>query len=243
MKQSCPKCGSSDARHVYQDHSFCFSCRTRFMGNRSPYTYDQPVERSEDKLHLPDDCSHDYPSHVLAWTGKYVITIEELIKHNVYYSKQRDQLVFSWKDEDGHLLCWQARNFSPTAKAKCFTQGPVSEVLPIYPVQVSNVSTLVLVEDPLSAIKVSRFSHAMPCLGSDLPKDKIKRLADVLGPFLGVSEVVVWLDSDMLSNAKRLADRFKLLGVASRVVYTEFDPKEYDDKTIQSLIQGGLTSS
>ena len=30
MKTNCDKCGSSDAKHVYEDHEFCFSCNTRF---------------------------------------------------------------------------------------------------------------------------------------------------------------------------------------------------------------------
>ena len=30
MKTNCEKCGSSDAKHVYDDHEYCFSCSTRF---------------------------------------------------------------------------------------------------------------------------------------------------------------------------------------------------------------------
>lgn len=42
MKTSCDKCGSSDARHVYEDHEFCFSCNTRFKKGNKMDAYPQP---------------------------------------------------------------------------------------------------------------------------------------------------------------------------------------------------------
>ena len=44
MKTNCEKCGSSDAKHVYEDHEFCFSCNTRFNLNNTDTVTDKSME-------------------------------------------------------------------------------------------------------------------------------------------------------------------------------------------------------
>ena len=243
MHTSCNLCGSSDARFVYPDGgSFCFSCWSPGGKRISPYVR-QNEGTGSTNLSLPDDCSFDYPEHVLSWTSKYHITVEELISHDVYYSKQRDQLIFTWEAASGEVCLWQARNFSKTAKAKCYTKGKPDAFVPIYTHRTlghtygSPQRLLVIVEDPISAIKCSRFTCAMPVLGSDLSKDKIKHIARHLEGFLGCSEVVVWLDGNMFHKAQRIAQRFKMLGVEARAVYTQLDPKEYTNDEIRKIIE------
>lgn len=244
MHTSCKLCGSSDANFIYPDGgSFCFSCRSPGGRRCSPYVR-LDFQREDVDLSLPDDSSRNYPEHVLSWTSKYHITVEELIKHDVFYSEQRDQLIFTWKGADNELVLWQARNFSKAAKAKCYTKGKPEECIQIYyskPRSGLVQRMLVLVEDPISAIKLSRFTASLPVLGSDLSLGKIKRIAGSLGPLLGMSEdtepeVVVWLDGNMFHKAQRIAQRFQLLGVKARAVYTVKDPKEYDDASIRNVL-------
>lgn len=250
---ACPKCGSSDANALYADGgTFCWSCRTPKKGTISPYAITKNEKAS---LALPDDSSCEYPPHVLDWVFQYGLSIEELIIHDVVYSKYRDQLVFSWYDQSKDIpSLWQARNFSKEAKQKCFTQGTPNEVLPLYQHVVGNkwnscfpAPCLVIVEDPISAIKVSRHCKAvLPILGSDLPPTKLKRIADVLGPFLGLGtdavppRVVVWLDGNMFHKAQKIAQRLEMLGVKATAVYTEDDPKACDDVTIVKMLANNL---
>lgn len=235
---ACPKCGSSDANALYADGgTFCWSCRTPKKGTISPYAIvaDKAVPAS---LALPDDSSCEYPTHVLDWVFQYGLSITELITHDVVYSKQRDQLIYTWYEPPSTTpILWQARNFSKEAKQKCFTQGTPNEVLPLYRGPEGSREVFTIVEDPISAIKVARHCKAvLPVLGSDLPPTKIKRIADVLGPFLGLSRVVVWLDGNMYHKAQKMASRLKLLGLEATAVWTKADPKACSDEIIQEML-------
>jgi hypothetical protein len=237
-----PQGGSSDARFVYKDgSSFCFSCRKSWRGAWNPYAYTEDTPK-QTGLPLPDDASHDFPEHVVAWTSKYGITIEELIRHDCFYSASWDQLIYTWKDGDGRVVLWQGRNFRPTAKAKCFTQGTPDEVLPIYGNTVADESVarsnlLVIVEDPVSAMKVARFTTSLPALGSDLSHNKLARIARLPG----LSKVVVWLDGNMYPKAQRMAQRFQMLGVSASAIYTPEDPKALPDSVLQEMLANSTT--
>ena len=224
---SCHLCRSSDARALYEGGGwFCWSCGKAGGTSTSPYLLD--FERnSEEEIVLPYDSSFNYSTDCLNWVSKYGVTINELIQHKVYWSEEKKQLIFTFWD-DGRLLMWQARNFGAWAKAKYYTKGKPDDLLPIY--HSLNQSGLVLVEDCISAIKISRQRHAMPVLSSDLSLSKLKRLAGVLEASGGI---VVWLDGNMYNKAQRMASRLQMLGVPARAVYTELDPKEYSDTEIK----------
>lgn len=236
---SCTICGSSDARALYDGGSwYCFSCGrsgrdfSAFLpGNLTDGgSCGRGVERSI--LTLPDDISTDYSEEVLSWVFKYNVRVEELLKHNVKYSQWRNQLIFTWYSEDNELLGYQARNFHPSAKQKYFTQGSINDLIPTYYYRDAHLPTdcLVLVEDCLSAIKIARLSDAMPCLSSDLPRDKLKRLARLYKRFK------VWLDSDMYHKAQRIAKRLQLLGCEADVIWTQDDPKCYSCDELKQAI-------
>lgn len=92
------------------------------------------------------------------------------------------------------------------------------------------ISSCVLVEDCLSAIKIARQSDSYPLMTSTLSLPEIKRLAGVYDAFL------VWLDGNKYDNAQALARKFQLLGKKATAVYTQGDPKEYSDKKIAEVL-------
>lgn len=231
---ACNSCGSKDNRAVYQGgSSYCFGCGVYSPGTTSPYVLEK--EEPTEVLRLPDDASKDYGPEAITWTSKYGLSTSELIKNNVLWSEQKKQLLFTFKDEQGQLLLWQARNFGSWAKTKYYTQGVSDAVLPLYSLgkeQEQSTQPLVLVEDCVSAIKIARQGSSMPVLGSDLSKAKLTRLAAFWGPS---SPIVVWLDGNMYPKAQRMAARLNLLGCAATAVYTPLDPKEYSNKEIASI--------
>jgi Zn ribbon nucleic-acid-binding protein len=93
-------------------------------------------------------------------------------------------------------------------------------------------SLLILVEDCVSAIKIAEtgVGDSMPCMGSDLSKSRLKRLAGLYGTF------VVWLDGNMYPKAQRIADRLQYLGCQAKAVYTPLDPKDYTEEVIVETI-------
>lgn len=238
--EPCPKCGSRDNLGRYDDGSaWCFGCHYREP--RSGEKFNPKVIEDERPVLVAHDLCNDFPRHVVEWLARYDVSVAEALKHGWKYSPTWDQLVFVWYDERGLPLFSQARNFRQGAKTKYFNQGTPADILPIFRKLVDSVAgaggrsaaqsrTLVVVEDAVSAAKISRQCDAMPCLGSYLPVKKLTRLK----PFYEF--LVVWLDEDKLKEAREIAQMAKWIGMSSRVIYTEKDPKEYSDAEIGSYL-------
>jgi hypothetical protein len=222
--ESCPACGSRDNLGRYDDGSgWCFGCHHVEPPSHLSFTF---LEEKKRDVLLDDDLSSDFPGHVVAWLAKYDIGVEEALKHGWQYGKKRDQLVFIFRDEDNNISCTQARNFAPS-KNKYFTQGDANHTLPVFYGPVDSGKLVVVVEDVVSAAKVSRQYDSIPCLGSHLSNKKLNLLR-----LLGYTHMVFWLDADKLKEARALADKAKWLGICTKVVHTELDPKEYNDDEI-----------
>ena len=163
--------------------------------------------------------------------AKYRISVEKAISHGWKYSPFFDQLVFIFSDADGNITCTQARNFRQGAKTKYFNQGSAAGVLPIFsglPRSGTSHRRIVVVEDAVSAARIAPQCDSMPCLGSYLPVQKITALK-----LLNYEFIDVWLDEDKLRESREIAEKSKWLGLSSRVIYTELDPKEYSDEEIK----------
>lgn len=225
----CEICGSRDNRAWYDDgSSFCFGCRKPSRATKPGFLFNKDEE--VEYVKLPDDCTFPYNGPGYDWITSFGITVSEILHNKILWSEQRQQLIFPFYHEK-KLLAFQARNFAPSSTIKYFTRGKLNEVYNIYSRSVEKTTRLVLIEDCVSAIKIARQVDAMPCLGSDLPIDKINRLADLYDSFL------IWLDYDMYPRAWRLQDRFKLLGKEAHVISTEQDPKMYNDEEIKGYLK------
>ena len=247
----CSRCGSSDANAVYGDGSqFCFSCRKPTGSKVSGYVASslRPDAEEETKVVLPSDVTQNYPEHAVAWCNKYDITVQQMLQNNMVYSKWKDQLIFTWYDADNKLLAYQARNLNAVSKAKrYFTCGDVNSLLPIYPCRFPlpgsiNVRRLVLVEDCLSAIKISYTNmsqndekalgcDSMPLLGSGISRTKLSRLR----PFYDLLDV--FLDPDMWHKSLSIVKQAQMLGFQARPVQAECDPKELSYNDLKELLK------
>jgi hypothetical protein len=225
---SCEKCGSSDAKGIYDDNStYCFSCKysSRIWG------FGKPVQRRAGVLGSnsinTDSFSRDFSAGAVDWITKY-ITLEQALRHNVKYNPERDQVVFTWPETD----FYQARNLNPESKVRYFTSGSHADILPIYYAKTSLESKepgtiVVLVEDCLSSIKVAEAGiDSMPLLSSSITKKKLARLSRLY------SYCTVWLDHDKGLDSIKIARQANLLGLTSKVVHTDLDPKCYTQEEI-----------
>lgn len=165
------------------------------------------------------------------WLKKYDIRIEDLLRHNVKWSPSREQLLYLFYGEGQDLVLWQARNFreGTTHKDRFFTGGKPESVIAYYrPEQESSKGAIV--EDCISGIKCARAGLAgIPCFGASMSKQKLARLARVF------SDITVWLDEDKLTESRKLATQLAMLGVRTKVMHTNKDPKEYDDAVIRNF--------
>jgi len=237
----CDRCGSSDAKAIYDDgSSFCFSCRSINSAKISPYVKQQNDEEVLDKtVRYPSDVSQCYSEGAVAWCQKYDITVSQMLQNNLYYSAARNQLIFGFEAE-GKLLAYQARNLNPVSKGKrYFTCGDVNELLPIYHCRDSvpgtiNSRRLVLVEDCLSAIKTTYVEglgcDAMPLLGSGISRTKLSRLR----PFYDVLDV--FLDPNMWHKSLGIVKQAQMLGFQARPMQSDRDPKEHSYAQLKELL-------
>jgi len=218
---SCEKCGSSDAKGLYDDgSSWCFSCHSGSAGALSQRLARSKADDDETPRNraLPDDvCSHFSPSAV-EWLTSTGLDLGTLIKHGVKWSPSKQQIIFTWPGLD----LWQARNMYPDAKVRYITSGNHEKDFPFYIADSVDSRGLVLVEDCLSAIKIATSPYnydSMPLLGSSISANKLQKLKQMY------STVLVWLDHDKGKEALKISVKLKMLGIKTRVIFTEDDPK------------------
>ena len=90
---------------------------------------------------------------------------------------------------------------------------------------------IVLVEDLLSAHKVSQVNATIPLFGTNIFDSVINVLRLYKLP------VVFWLDKDQNGNIIKKCNRVNMLtGLPVRYVFTDKDPKELDLNTIKQTI-------
>lgn len=235
----CEACGSSDARALYTDGtSFCFSCSTYTNTNLKERL--KPRKSHERAVKIIDTTSWQYsiPKQARDWLYKYHITDAEISHYGIRWnpaltSKQWDgptgalaMPIF----ENGKVVCVSYRLFDPD-KTKSITLGYRSYT-PLTTKPTGSYSKLVIVEDYISAIKVSRFLPCIPLLGSNLPDDAILRLSK------GSTILLIWLDEDKCVTAIKIAQKARLIGLEAHTIYTEKDPKEQSEEVIRGLLLG-----
>lgn len=239
--ESCPSCGSRDNLARYSDGSaWCFGCHYKERGDKSPFVGERD-RQTETTLHrdggeygvqLPDDATNILGEPAQHWLDVYGISMESCLRAGFKWSPYWEQLLMPFYDGDGTLCCVQAKNFNPkrASKAKYYNTGEKSESRTIYHLDGRSSSTLVLTEDAVSALKVSLVADAKPLLGTSIPREQ---LAAFKGPY---SRLVVWLDADKWREGRAIADSAKLLGLSTKTLLTDKDPKEYDLETIKGLL-------
>lgn len=216
----CPKCGSKDNLGEYTDHEYCFGCQY-YKLKRDVHTLRQRYQKNNDTInHFGITTVPEIPRQAMKWLLSYGISVDEIAKHTIEWSPDRNSLVLLNTES-----YWQGRNFGVGPKYMSNGIKPLT----IY----GEGDILVLVEDILSAIKVSRVSGycAVPLLGSSLPTDWQSTLTDKY------DIILFWLDRDKAKNSIRFKNRIKSLGKASKVIITERDPKEYNTKEIEKWLK------
>ena len=240
--EPCPECqekgfdraGNNLGRWA-DGHGYCFSCKYFEPGDKiKSLQHLAQIEKNvkeERKSLWPSDAQKTIDVKALNWLSQYGIIRDEILFHDLSWSDQRQWLLFPYKDDHGRTLAWQARNFGSTHKSKWLTEGPVEDIMHILGFDDWPDSTLVIVEDIVSAIKVSRVTRAMPLFGSVMSLRKMFRTK-----VLGIRNVAIWLDADKFKEAIKYANRLEHAGVKARTIFTEKDPKECSMETIQQVV-------
>ncbi len=230
-KEACPECRrvgndkSGDNLAVYSDnHCFCFRCGYS-TGRKSFTTTAKPNPTA---IVLPADVTTELPVEARSWLGQYQLARLDLNRNHVMWSERWSRIIFPYFNE-AELLAWQGRYVgNDKTKAKWFSQGKIHEI--IHPMQV-NQRNAILVEDIVSAIKISRICGAIPIFGSSVSAKQILRLKTV------VDEVWYWLDPDMRAKSVKMARLSELLGLKAHVIFSDKDPKEHSHDDIENILR------
>lgn len=237
-KERCPACArlgndrSGDNLAVYSDHhTYCYKCG--YGSRRKSFT--RPVEKSATELVLPSDVTSELPFEARAWLGQYSLARLDIQENNIMWSPHWSRIIFPYFDDTG-LIAWQGRyvpcgqnkvEVNGKSPAKWFSQGKIHEI--IHPIKVCKREA-VLVEDIISAIKVSKVMGAIPIFGSSVSVKHLLRLKKI------VDRVWYWLDPDMRSKSVSMASTARLYGLDAKVIFSDKDPKEHTIEEIKTYL-------
>lgn len=235
-KARCPKCQSlgkdtkGDNLAVYSDgHTYCYGCGYGTHGKKQivrsnplPLVYD---------FQIPDDASTDIAFRPLQWLQKeYHFTFKDIIENKILWSEKYKWLIFPIEN-NGNTYGFQARNFNPDKPYKWFSKFAKQDFVKIYNPNNKPLEKLVLVEDIISAIRVSKILPCAPLFGSlisDTYLLNIKRL--------GINSIIIWLDHDKQLEGLKYSQRARILGISSKCLTTILDPKCYSDPIITNIL-------
>ena len=114
-KERCPSCEtlgndtSADNLAVYSDgHTWCYACGYHTIGDIiksfvARNTTQLPIKH---EVFLPSDSDTDYPRRSLKWMAQYELDKNDMMKHNILWSKSRERLIFPIFSEDKLLAYW-----------------------------------------------------------------------------------------------------------------------------------------
>jgi hypothetical protein len=183
---------------------------------------------------LPDDFTFSIPREPYAWLKQYELTNEELISNHIGWSPSKQLLIFPYYGaENGNeveLLCWQGRYF-PKQKPKSFTSGwPDKHLLIHFHHFGMHSRSVVVVEDSVSAIKVSRFTDSTVLWGSNLSLNKVVRLSKFY------RHLILWLDNDKAKEMIKQMQPYQYLFDSIDMIVSKRDPKEHTNEEIISYL-------
>ena len=221
---ACPQCrrngkdNKGDNLAVYPDGgSFCFSCG--YHENSKKY-----VPKMREDRNIVSFARGTIPKEHKAYLQQY-LTDKEIQDH------------FTWDTSLGRMVLldtlptfYWGRDGHTSGRTKVYTQGEV-------PFHVFSSRTnpdcdaLVVVEDPISAIVVSRNYNALPLFGAHLPVSWYHKL------LLSCNNLVVfWLDRDKAQESIRLALSFRHL-ISTDCIVSSKDPKFYGVTEVNQFME------
>lgn len=225
---SCEKCSSKDNKAVYSDgSSWCFGC----------HTYGQPKHREiqieKVTKQPPKDLMRQLPFLYSKWLDKYNLSPKEKSYFKWSPSLRRMVTILTGKDFG---IFWEGRSLTTTPKTLSFGAKPYIIFLNADTFTLISTTSLIIVEDLISALKVSRTHPTLPLFGSHLSNEHKVKVAK------NFKEVYIWLDYDKYKEAMNLAKELQNLGVSTHVVCTKEDPKAYDN-IVDILEERGIITS
>jgi hypothetical protein len=269
--RECRRCigtGNSKAVQVTRKEdgflAYCFRCNKTYFyrdTGASPQQVQEVIKNAGKKkepsnnrpavVTLPGDYTSDLPPSGLVQLYNLRLTDEDIKRHDIGWSPSSARIIIpvykygrgpgGWsKKLVGHLgrrvdsLCE-----STPDKPKWATVRQADVKHPRFvalPTTIHKDKEVVIVEDVFSAIRVASCGYmCMSLLTTYLPYE--------LYPMLAGWKVYIWLDSDAYEKAVKYHAALCSNNVNATTIYTDLDPKTYDDHEIKEAITYGRIKS
>lgn len=232
----CPRCAeqgkdtSGDNLAVYADgHSWCFSC--------GYYEQANPIKKLKHNntnpkrvFELPEDTTDIIPHKAISWLTKY---FNSKTLPLCYWSDSKQYLLFFLRDENKVPYAYTARYFGDNPKHPKWTTLGINSSTFNFTKPRKDIlnNAVVLVEDIISGYKVGHIQTTLTLFGAHV---SLERLAKLL--LLGYTTIIFWLDADKYKEKLLFEKQAQLLGLKTKVIQTELDPKEYNYEQINEFL-------
>lgn len=188
---------------------------------------------NESKSLLPADFTREVPATAWQWLLQYGIPWHHW-KESCGYSPKEQRLVFRVESEGqlqfsiGRYVGGRSEGHEPR---KWYVWGDCHKHCHVLRQPDANGSSVVLVEDLISAHKVAFSTTAVPLFGTKIHPCHMYYLQN------SNENVVLWLDKDQELNVKKQAVQLAaLIGREVKVVTTDNDPKLLSNEQIKTAI-------
>lgn len=186
---------------------------------------------------IPLDAARSFPQEAVEWLLACNITPEDMGSGDILYSPLWRRIIFPLYSSDTNYLGWTGRSISSNHIPKWHHEKRFAEGF-VYVVKSRNPEApddlLVLVEDVVSAIRVARQYHVACLFGLHLSDAQLQTIAR---QYL---HVICWFDDFATSNALALSGRLHAYGVEAHVIWTQLDPKAYNDLEVRQHVGGSI---
>lgn len=218
------------------------------------------------QIHLPSDFTtntKEWSAPARAWVRRYGITDDELDRNSVGYSKRYGSVILPVFGEEGVLVSYQRRPVdrqvtrtspgsenreggrTPPKYVSCRQPGrsggvDIFRAIPNRGARVDNPEhgvTIVVTEDALSAIKVSRVEGmwGVAVMGSSLKEPQAVKISRE------AADVIIFFDNDneqVRANQKKAARLLEPLVKGNvKIIEAEKDPKCYTTSELRELLK------
>jgi hypothetical protein len=175
-----------------------------------------------------------WSDQALAWLYKARMMLATIEAHGIRYDPQLDRVALPIFDSEGALLAMQLRGFSDSdAKYLNVYRDDVVKPIHCWITNRPDDDRIYIVEDILSAIRISKFVNVGALLGTHLSDFAKNYIAEMY------TDVAVWLDPDAAGVKARSTIARDLMPIITGVlelVVTEKQPKELSDEDIAAMV-------
>ena len=230
-REPCPRCRergndrSGDNLIVFPDgNKRCFACGY-YVPIKGWVIKSKEEVNAKSNPSLPSDFTREVPTAGWRWLLQYGLT-HTYWKDHIGYSEKEQRLYFTI----GNPIRFSQGRDLTGEHVKWKTYGKPHDVVTVLGDKAESPCT-VLVEDIISAHKVSQVTRCIPLFGTAIMSPVIQYLSTTKEP------IVLWLDADQLPQMKKKVSRLAVfLPNDIRVAHTEKDPKCYSIKEIREIL-------